>query len=327
MRNAVGREIPERIEGYRSVKPFTGAFDNLGIVTKAPVRLSSAMPGKAKVVPNIRAALHACELKDGAIISFHHHLRNGDYVLNMVLEEIARMGLKDIKVAASSLFPVHAPVVEYFGQEVVTGIHTAYISGPVADAISRGALKLPAIMHTHGGRARAIESGDLHIDVAFVAAPTADVYGNINGVEGKSACGTLGYAMVDVMCADRVVAITDNLVRYPACPIDISQDYVDYVVKVDSIGDPQGIVCLGLRGRQPIRLASRSRKPRRGLLRRRASSQTNFPSRRVQGGIARGRRVFEGDHARAPHSGQFCIGWDHRLHRGHVRGRSFPGAF
>jgi citrate lyase subunit alpha / citrate CoA-transferase len=152
------------------------------------------------------------------------------------------MGLKDIRIAPSSLFPVHAPLVEYFRQEVVTGIYTGYMSGPVADAISCGALKMPAIMQTHGGRARAIKSGDLHIDVAFVAAPTADVYGNINGVEGKSACGTLGYVAVEVMCADWVVAVTDNLVRYPACPIDISQDYLDYVVKVDSIGDPQGIV-------------------------------------------------------------------------------------
>ena len=72
-------------------------------------------------------------------------------------------------------------------------------------------------MQTHGGRARAIESGDVHVDVAFVAAPTADTYGNLNGVEGKSACGTLGYPMVDVKHADRVVAITDNLVPYPAC--------------------------------------------------------------------------------------------------------------
>src|SRR3712207_8800626 len=40
------------------------------------------------------------------------------------------------------------------------------------------------------------ESGDVHIDVAFVAAPTADTYGNLNGVEGPSACGTLGYPMV-----------------------------------------------------------------------------------------------------------------------------------
>ena len=94
---------------------------------------------------------------------------------------------------------------------------------------------------THGGRARAIESGDLHIDVAFVGAPTADAYGNINGVEGVSACGSLGYAAVDVECADRVVAVTDNLVPYPACPIDITQDHVDFVVAVDSIGDPEGI--------------------------------------------------------------------------------------
>nr|WP_281178161.1 citrate lyase subunit alpha [Thermovenabulum gondwanense] len=97
-------------------------------------------------------------------------------------------------------------------------------------------------MHTHGGRARAIESKDLRIDIAFIAAPTCDTYGNINGVEGKSACGSLGYAIPDAMYAERVVAITDNLVDYPACPIEISQEYVDYIVKVDAIGDPKGIV-------------------------------------------------------------------------------------
>jgi citrate lyase subunit alpha / citrate CoA-transferase len=200
------------------------------------------VPGTAKVLSSIAAALAACELKDGATISFHHHLRNGDHVLNMVVEAISRKGLRDIKIAVSSLFPVHAPLVEYFRQGVVTGVYTSYASGPVAEAISRGALETPVIMHTHGGRARAIESGDLHIDVAFVAAPTADTYGNINGVNGTAACGTLGYAIVDVQCADWVVAITDNVVSYPACPIDISQDYVDYVVAVDSIGDPRGIV-------------------------------------------------------------------------------------
>src|SRR5215212_1483975 len=114
-----------------------------------------------------------------------------------------------------------------------------YMSGPVAEAVVRGWLATPAVMQTHGGRARAIKSGEVHIDVAFVAAPTADSYGNLNGVDGKSACGTLGYPMVDVKYADRVVAITDNLVPYPACPTDITQDYVDYVVAVESIGDPR----------------------------------------------------------------------------------------
>ncbi|MBN2570360.1 MAG: citrate lyase subunit alpha [Deltaproteobacteria bacterium] len=242
MRNSVGRDIPEKIEGYHPIKPFTGAFNNPGKVTKAPVRLRSALPGRSKLLPSVRNALEACELQDGATISFHHHLRNGDYLLNIVLDEIARLGLKDIRIAASSLFPVHAPLVDHFEKEVVTGIHTGYMSGPVAEAISRGALNRAVVMQTHGGRARAIESGDLHVDVAFVAAPTADTYGNINGVNGKSACGTLGYAFADAMYADWVVAITDNLVPYPACPIEISQEYVDYVVRLDSIGNRQGIV-------------------------------------------------------------------------------------
>ena len=71
------------------------------------------MPGKSKVLPSIRAAIEACGLKDGAVISFHHHLRNGDHVLKMVIAEIERMGLRDITIAPSSLFPVHAPLVQY----------------------------------------------------------------------------------------------------------------------------------------------------------------------------------------------------------------------
>jgi citrate lyase subunit alpha/citrate CoA-transferase len=48
--------------------------------------------------------------------------------------------------------------------------------------------------------------------------------------------------MVDVLYADRVVAVTDHLCPHPLCPIDISQEKVDFVVPVDSIGDPRGIL-------------------------------------------------------------------------------------
>src|SRR5919202_4523953 len=116
------------------------------------------------------------------------------------------------------------------------------MAGPVAEAVTKGWLATPAVLQTHGGRARAVEAGEVHIDAAFVAAPTADTYGNVNGVQGRSACGTLGYPMTDVRHADRVVAITDHLVPYPACPIDIGQDDVDFVVEVGSIGDPRQIV-------------------------------------------------------------------------------------
>ena len=212
------------------------------IVRRASVRVRCAVPGASKVLPGIRAAVQACGLKDGATISFHHHLRNGDAVLNQVVAEIAAMGLRDITIAATSLFPVHAPLVQHMRSGVVTGISATYIAGPVGEALSRGALARPARMYTHGGRARAIEAGELHIDTAFVAAPTADTYGNLNGTEGKEAFGTMGYPMVDVQYADTVVALTDCLVPYPACPIDITQDLVDFVVAIDSIGSAQGIV-------------------------------------------------------------------------------------
>lgn len=195
-----------------------------------------------KLLPTLRAAIETSGLADGGTVSFHHHLRNGDQVINMVLDQIAAMGISDITVAASSLFAVHAPLVEHIRRGVIGRIHTAYISGPVADAVSHGLLKRPAVMCTHGGRARSIESGQLKIDCAFIAAPTADACGNLNGVDGKSACGTLGYAFADASFAKCVVAVTDNLVRYPACPIEIGQKHVDFVVAVDSIGDPAGIL-------------------------------------------------------------------------------------
>jgi citrate lyase subunit alpha/citrate CoA-transferase len=239
---ARSRGLPAHIEGYGAVVPFAGAFARTGEVATTAVRFTPVTPGARKRLPNLRAAIEASGLRSGATISFHHHLRNGDQVLNGVLAECAALGIGDLTIAASALFPVHAPLVEHIASGVVRGIHTAYIAGPVAQAVSRGLLKAPVVMVTHGGRARAIESGALRIDVAFIGAPTADEYGNVNGVQGPSACGTLGYAMVDARYAGKVIAITDNLVPYPACPIDIAQDQVDYVVQVDSIGDPQGIV-------------------------------------------------------------------------------------
>ncbi|WP_040411110.1 citrate lyase subunit alpha [Desulfosporosinus sp. OT] len=242
MKTVLGRELPAYIEGYGEVKPFQGAVSNERIKTRKAVKLTSVIPRDQKVLASLDQALDKLNIIDGMTISFHHHLRNGDHVLNMVLEALAKRGIKNLTVAASSIFPIHAPLVEHIKNEVVTGIVANYMSGPVPEAISRGELKKPALMQTHGGRPRAIESGDLHIDVAFIAAPTADTYGNINGVEGKSACGALGYAVSDAEYADKTVVITDNLVPYPACPIEISQVFIDYVVQVESIGDPRGIV-------------------------------------------------------------------------------------
>lgn len=233
--------LPAHIEGFGPVRAFAGAFGR-AVPEGRPGAFRTHRRGEAKLVPDLRAAIEACGLRSGCTVSFHHHLRNGDGVLNLVMDEIARMGVRDVTIAASSIFPVHAPLVAHIRSGVVTGIVTGYMVGPVADAVAAGLLARPAVMQTHGGRARSIEAGEVRIDAAFIAAPEADACGNINGVNGRSACGAFGYPVVDAECARSVVAVTDNLVPYPACPIAISQEHVDLVVRVESIGDARQIV-------------------------------------------------------------------------------------
>lgn len=196
----------------------------------------------SKVVNSIREAIQLAGLKDGMTVSFHHHLRNGDFVLNMVMEEIAQQGIRDIHVNASSLFDVHVPLLEHIENHVVTEIAADYIAAGLGKAISQGVLEKPVQFRTHGGRPSDISLGRTPIDVAFIAAPTADPMGNCSGKYGKSACGSLGYAYADAMYAKKVVIITDNLVPYPLQDFSISEDWVDYVVPVEAIGNPKGIV-------------------------------------------------------------------------------------
>ena len=195
-----------------------------------------------KLVSTIREAVALAGLKDGMTVSFHHHLRNGDYVLNMVMEALAEAGIRELTVNASSLFDTHLPLAEHIKNHVVTNIQTDYISAPLGREISRGILENPVEFRTHGGRPSDIMLGRTPIDVAFIAAPTADPMGNCSGKYGPSACGSLGYAFADAMYAKKVVVITDNLVPYPLQDYSISEQYVDYVVTVDAIGNPKGIV-------------------------------------------------------------------------------------
>ena len=195
-----------------------------------------------KLAHSLKEAIIDSGLRDGMTISFHHHLRNGDFVLNMVMDEIASLGLKHLTVNASSLFDIHAPLAEHIKNGVVAKIQTDYMSAALGKFISDGGMEVPVEFRTHGGRPRDIEKGITPIDVAFIAAPASDCSGNCSGKLGKSACGSLGYAIPDAMNARYVVVITDSLMQYPLIDWSISEVYVDRVVAVESIGDPKGIV-------------------------------------------------------------------------------------
>lgn len=198
----------------------------------------------SKVV-TLEESIRLSGLKDGMTISFHHHFRGGDKVVNMVVGKLAEMGFKNLHLAASSLSDVHAPLIDHIKNGVITKISTSGLRGELAKEISHGLMKEPVIFRSHGGRGSAIANGDLHIDVAFLAASACDPAGNASGYSrspnAKSICGSLGYAKPDAQHADKVVIITDDLVDYPNTPNSISEHDVDYVVLVDSVGDSSKI--------------------------------------------------------------------------------------
>lgn len=100
--------------------------------------------------------LDAIRVEDGMTISFHHHLRNGDHVLPMVMRKIQERKIRGLTVAASSIFPCHSLLVDMMKDGTVTKIHADYISGPVAQAISEGLCRETCVITTHGGRPQEI---------------------------------------------------------------------------------------------------------------------------------------------------------------------------
>lgn len=239
MKNSIGRDIPDNI--IKGRKLYQGEFSMDSDIVKSSAVVKPVNPGECKLLNSIEEAVAKCGLKDGMTISFHHHFREGDYIINMVVEAIANLGIKNITLASSSLSSVHVALVRYIKDGVITRISTSGLRGQLGDEISKGLMDEPVIIRSHGGRARAIEAGDIKIDVAFLGAASSDEYGNASGSRGTANCGSLGYGKIDAIYADKVVILTDCLVDFPNVPASISQINVDYVVKVDKIGDPEGI--------------------------------------------------------------------------------------
>lgn len=227
-------DLPDLAAFGQGLRPYAGW-------ARTTPHLMAPDPLGRKVRRSLEEAIEASGLRDGMTISFHHHFREGDKSINLVVDTIARMGLRDLTLASSSLNRCHAPLVRHVQDGVITRIYTSGMRGELARRISGGLLEHPVMIHSHGGRAALVTSGELHLDVAFLGVSACDAMGNANGVTGRSHCGSLGYAMVDAEHADQVVMLTEEIVPYPNTPVSISQDRVDHVVVVDEVGDPSKI--------------------------------------------------------------------------------------
>ena len=243
MINAVGRDIPEEILKQTGKEVFQGNYykDGKPFHKAGPMVTPVMNHDHDKMVKDIHEALVKCNAHDGMTVSFHHHFRDGDLVVCMVMKEIHKMGLQNITISASSLGKAHDDLVPMIEDGTITNIESSGVRGKIGEAISHGKLKGLATMRSHGGRVRALVTGETHVDIAFIGAPTCDEYGNCRGIGGKTNCGVLSYSYVDGNQADYVVAITDCLVPFPNYPAHISMTKVDYVCVVDQIGIPEKI--------------------------------------------------------------------------------------
>lgn len=97
---------------------------NPAIPAKDISPLSQRQKSQVKIASSLRGAIQRSGLRDGMTISFHHHFRNGDFVINMVLDELQRMGFKDLYLAASSLNEIHEPIIGYIQSGLIRQIDT-----------------------------------------------------------------------------------------------------------------------------------------------------------------------------------------------------------
>lgn len=241
--NALGRKVPTVVNGKEMVA-FKGLRQHrpTGRKYAPPIPTCIDYPDDGnKVVSTLEEALKKCGLKDGMTISTHHHLRDGDLVSNSIFDIAHDMGVKDLVWLPSASFPCNDVLIKYLEDKTINRIEGS-MNGPLGKFTTMGGMEGCAVLRSHGGRVQAIQDGEVHIDIAVIAAPVADAFGNANAVSGKSACGILGYSLADYLYADKVIVVTDNLIDFPCMPMQVQGNYVDYVVVVDQIGIPEKIV-------------------------------------------------------------------------------------
>src|SRR5207302_9625948 len=96
--NAAQRRGPTMVNGKPQI-PYLGVgkYQPRGRKQAPPVRLSKDYPENGdKRLPDLETALRKCGLRDGMVISKHHHLRDGDMVALMMLEAAAQIGVRDL---------------------------------------------------------------------------------------------------------------------------------------------------------------------------------------------------------------------------------------
>jgi citrate lyase subunit alpha/citrate CoA-transferase len=183
--NALGRKVPVEVNGQKEV-PFQGIGKHRPEGRKHAPKIAASIdfPDDGnKIVDSLETALKKAGISDNMTISTHHHLRNGDYIANQVFEIASKIGVKNLTWLPSASFPCHEPIIEQLKDGTIDHIEGS-MNGPLGKFTSEGNMNGVGILRSHGGRYQAIQDGEVKIDIAVLAAPTADKFGNAHGLEG-----------------------------------------------------------------------------------------------------------------------------------------------
>ena len=224
-------------------KPFNGAFNDENYAGRIVGRKGAApiATGKSKVT-TLDAVMELIE--DGDTISYPHYYRLGDNGMKIVIDKLREQGKRNIKLYANAVFDNTDPwLFEAWQDGIISGVY-GNLYRKFGEHLTNGDL-LPwvGVGFSHGNRVRKLQTGEVHVKVAFGPVPIADIHGNSNGVMGKEEhwCGPLGLFSADAEFADYTCLLAGTVSEHLILPNEIPMAQVDFVVPVETPGLASGI--------------------------------------------------------------------------------------
>ena len=227
----------------RTYKPFVSAFNPAPQTGRFVGRLvAQHIPHRRSKVTSLDAVMEL--IHDGDTISYPHYYRTGDVGLKLIVDKLRATGKKGIVIYGNAYFDHIDPwLIEAVRDGVVGGIYGNPYRA-LGDKITKGeVLPWVSVGFSHGGRVRKLQTGEVHVKVAFGPVPISDRFGNANGLLGKpeELCGPVGLFTADAEYADYVCLLAGTVSDALVFPASLSMELVDFVVPVPSAGQNSGI--------------------------------------------------------------------------------------
>ncbi len=227
----------------REYKDFVSAFDPESRTGRFTGRkVVERIPHKKNKVTTIDAVMEYIE--NGDTISYPHYYRTGDNGLKMVVDKLRETGKRDIIIYGNAFFDHTDPwLFEAINDGIIAGFYGNPYRKLGGHVMNGDLLPWVTVGFSHGNRVRKLQTGEVHVKVAFGPVPIADVYGNANGLLGKEdqLCGPVGLFHADAEYADYTCLLAGTVSDIVIMPTPLSMEQVDFVVPMEVPGLNSGI--------------------------------------------------------------------------------------